>query len=154
MERSAQIAEVWESSDPPLAYAQHLLDWYGRNQRMARCGHYAIEILQLVAATATTLAATANAAGIVTAAFASLTLLLTGLRQVLDFKEKWATLTWARVQIEHEINIYRLHPVEGKVDAGRVLVSRVDGVLAAETQSWAERLRASKSTMPTTAASS
>ena len=34
----------------------------------------------------------------VTAALASLTLLLTGLRQVFGFREKWATMTWATVE--------------------------------------------------------
>ena len=144
MERSAQTSEIWESSDPPLAYAQNLLSWYARNQRNSRLGHYAIEVAQLVTAAATTVAAATDAGAALTAGSASLTLLLTGLRQVCDFQEKWATLTSARVRIEHEINLYRVLPVESREAAGRTLIFSVDSILAEETQSWADRLRASR----------
>ena len=145
MERTAQAPDVWESPDPPLAFAQDQLAWYSRNNRNARIGHYSIEVLQLVAAAATTLAAAIGAAAAVTAALASLTLLLTGLRQVFAFREKWATMTWATVQIDHEITLYRLQPPEGRAAAGRRLVLQVDSIVAEETRGWAERLRASGS---------
>ncbi|HZB67993.1 MAG TPA: DUF4231 domain-containing protein, partial [Ornithinibacter sp.] len=142
MERTAQAPDVWESPDPPLAFAQDQLAWYSRNNRNARIGHYSIEVSQLVAAAATTLAAAIGATAALTAALASLTLLLTGLRQVFAFREKWATMTWATVQIEHEITLYRLQPPEGRAAAGRRLVLQVDSIVAEETQGWAERLRA------------
>lgn len=145
MEVSAQSGGVWESADPPLAFAQNQLGWYSRNNRNARFGHYSIEILQLIAAAATTLAAATGSPGALTAALASLTLLLTGLRQVFGFREKWATMTWATVRIEHAINVYRLEPSGNRAEAGRRLVLQVDAIVAAETQGWAERLRASGS---------
>lgn len=107
--------------------------------------HYSIEISQLVAAAATALSAGTGSAGSLTAALASLTLLLTGLRQVFGFREKWAAMTWATVRIEHEINLYRLQPADGRSGAGRRLVLQVDAIVAQETQGWAERLRASGS---------
>ena len=79
----------------------------------------------------------------VTAALASLTLLLTGLRQVFGFREKWATRTWALISIEHEINLYQLNRAQGGDAAGRRLVMQVDAIVAEETHGWAERLRAS-----------
>ena len=143
MERSSQSADVWEGADPPLAFAQDQLAWYTRNNRNARIGHYSIEIAQLVAAAATTLAAAIGAIPVVTAALASLTLLLTGLRQVFGFREKWATMTWATVRIEHEINLYQLNRAQNGGAAGRRLVMQVDAIVADETHGWAERLRAS-----------
>jgi Protein of unknown function (DUF4231) len=145
MERSSQSADIWEGTDPPLAFAQDQLAWYTRNNRNARIGHYSIEIAQLVAAAATTLAAAIGAIPVVTAALASLTLLLTGLRQVFGFREKWATMTWATVGIEHEINLYRLNRAQGGDAAGRRLVMHVDAIVADETHGWAERLRATGS---------
>ena len=112
---------------------------------MGGIGHYAIEIAQLVAAAATTLAAAIGAIPVVTAAWASLTLLLTGLRQVFGFREKWATRTWALIRIEHEINLYQLNRAHGGDAAGRRLVMQVDAIVAEETHGWAERLRASGS---------
>jgi hypothetical protein len=143
MERSAQSPDIWDGSDPPLAFAQNQLGWYTKNNRNARIGHYSIEIFQLVAAACTTLAAATSAATMLTAAFASLTLLLTGLRQVFGFSEKWATMTWATVRIEHAINLYRLHPADNREAAGRQLVLDVDAIVAEETHGWAEQLRAS-----------
>ena len=145
MKRSSQPADIWEGTDPPLAFAQDQLAWYTRNNRNARIGHYSIEIAQLVAAAATTLAAAIGAAPGVTAALASLTLLLTGLRQVLGFREKWATRTWALIRIEHEINLYQLNRAQEGDAAGRRLVLQVDAIVAEETHAWAERLQASGS---------
>ena len=142
MERSAQPSDVWESADPPLALAQDQLAWYARNKRTARIGHYTIEVSQLVAAAGTTLAAATSAPPVVTAALASLTLLLTGLRQVFGFREKWATRAWAAIRIEHEIHLYRLHPADERGAAGRRLVLQVDAIVAEETHGWAEQLRA------------
>lgn len=143
MERSAQPSDAWESTDPPLALAEEQLSWYARNKRTARIGHYTVEVAQLVAAAATTLAAAAGAAPVVTAALASLTLLLTGLRQVFGFREKWAARAWAATRIEHEIHLYRLRPPAEREAAGRRLVMQVDAIVAEETRGWAEQLRAS-----------
>jgi hypothetical protein len=151
MERSASSDDIWESKDPPLAYAEDRLGWYRRTTRTARIGHYAIEVSQLVAAAATTLAAATSSAAVLTAALASLTLLLTGLRQVFGFREKWATMTWATLRIEHAVNLYRLHPADGRSAAGRDLVLGVDGIVADETRGWAERLRANGSPPSSTA---
>lgn len=145
MERSSQSADIWEGADPPLAFARDQLAWYTRNNRNARIGHYGIEIAQLVSAAATTLAAAVGAIPVVTAALASLTLLLTGLRQVFGFREKWATMTWATVRIEHEINLYQLNRAQSGDAAGRRLVMQVDAIVADETHGWAERLRATGS---------
>jgi uncharacterized protein DUF4231 len=148
MERSSPSIEIWESSDPPLTFAQDQLAWYTRNNRNARIGHYSIEVSQLVAAAATTLSAAWAAIPVLTAALASLTLLLTGLRQLFGFREKWATMTWATVQIEHEINLYRLQRAQGLQADGSRLVMRVDAIVAEETHGWAERLRAAGSPAP------
>lgn len=145
MERSSQFADIWEGTDPPLAFAQDQLAWYTRNNRNARIGHYSIEVAQLVAAAATTLAAAIGAMAVLTAALASVTLLLTGLRQVFGFREKWATRAWALIKIEHEINLYQLDRAQGGDAAGRRLVLQVDAIVAEETNGWAERLRATGS---------
>jgi hypothetical protein len=148
MERSARTRDIWDGPDPPLAIAQTQLEWYSRNKRNARIGHYSIEVLQLFAAALTTLAAAANAAAVLTAALASFTLLLTGLRQVFGFREKWATMTRAFLRTEHAVNLYRLHPVDDREAAGRRLILDIDSIVAEETQGWTERLRTSGNGAP------
>ena len=61
MERSSQSADIWEGTDPPLAFAQDQLAWYTRNNRNARIGHYSIEISSSSPRAATTLAAAIGA---------------------------------------------------------------------------------------------
>jgi hypothetical protein len=149
MKRSAQplsYDQSWQGEDQPLAFALNQLAWYTRNNRSARIGHYAIEISQLLVAAGTTLAAAAGASAILTASLAALTLVLTGLRQVFGFREKWATMTVATVRLEHAINQYRLRPQVERAEASKKLVDEVDAIVADETRGWSERLRTSPAT--------
>ena len=139
----------WQGDDPELAYALNQLAWYTWNNRTARRGHYAIEVSQLLVAAATTLVAAARAPALVTASLAALTLVLTGLRQVFSFREKWATMTVACVRIEHAVNSYRLRTRSEPREAKESLVDEVDAIVADETRGWSERLRTAPSTAQT-----
>jgi hypothetical protein len=99
-----------------------------------------LEVLQILGAAGTTLAAGLQAATWATAGLAAATLVVTGLRQLFHFHDDWLAFSVARAQLHTAINQYRMLP-EGdeRARAGRALVDRVNTVIEGETRSWVAR---------------
>src|SRR5690348_15977170 len=81
--------DPWEAADPALALALQQLHWYARHRNQARRTYGAVELLLLVMAAATTLAAALQAKAWITASLAATTVVLTGLNKVFDSHEQW-----------------------------------------------------------------
>src|SRR5215475_838864 len=57
----------WQAPDPPLALAEQQFHWYARNRNLSRVRYHASEVLILLTAAATTLAAALGADALITA---------------------------------------------------------------------------------------
>lgn len=138
--RDGRRSDPWSLPDPPLGLALQQLDWYAVHRDRARWGHRVLEVLQILGAAGTTLAAGLQAATWATAGLAAATLVVTGLRQLFHFHDDWLAFSVAWAQLNTAINQYRMLP-EGdqRGRAGRALVDRVNSVVEGETRSWVAR---------------
>jgi hypothetical protein len=87
--QQSEPADPWDAPDPPLALAEQQLRWYARNRNLSRVRYQVSEVLILLTAAATTLAAALQARPWITASLAAGSLILTGLRKVFDWHEDW-----------------------------------------------------------------
>src|SRR5579859_7400143 len=135
-------ADPWEEPDPPLALAVQQMEWYSKHRDRARHAYWSGEVLVLLAAAATTLAAALQARPWVTASLAATSLVLTGLRKIFDWHENWLAFAGAWIELRAAINDYRLLPEDQRDDrARRDLVDKVNAVATDETSRWSARRR-------------
>lgn len=138
--RDDRWPDPWSLPDPPLGLASQQLTWYAVHRDRARRGHTTVEVLQILGAAGATLAAGLQAAAWATAVLAAATLVVTGLRQLFHFHDKWLSFAAAWAQVNTAINEYRMLPEgDAKTRAGRALVDRVNSVVEDETRSWVAR---------------
>jgi len=129
-------------TDPPLALALQQLNWFAKYRGWARNSYYANEVLILLTAAATTVAAALQASPLVTASLAASSLVLTGLRKVFDSHENWMAFSHAWAELRAAIYDYWVLPEDQRDEkAQKSLVSKVNEVVTAETDRWAFRRR-------------
>lgn len=134
--------DPWEAADPPLAIALQRMNWYAKHRARSRVAYMVSEVLLLVAAAATTLAAALQASPWVTASLAAGSLVLTGLRKVFDWHEDWLAFSQAWAELGSAINDYRLLPEDRRDEkAQRRLVNKVNDVVTTETERWSSHRR-------------
>lgn len=142
MRAEQEHGDPWESTDPALAMAVQQMRWYHGHAARARIANQVSEVLLLVAAAATTVAAALAVTAWVTASLAAGSLILTGLRKSFDWHETWLRYSAARGELRPLINQYRLLPDDRRDEAAqRLLMSKVDQIVDAETETWASRRR-------------
>jgi len=138
----SQPADPWQAPDPPLALAEQQLHWYARNRNLSRVRYQANEVLILLTAAATTLAAALGAHAVITASLAAASLILTGVRKIFGWHEDWLAFSSAWAELLATINDYRLLPADRRDEKARQrLVAKVNEIVSAETQTWASRRR-------------
>jgi hypothetical protein len=138
----SQTDDPWDATDPALALALQQIHWYSRHRDQSRRIYQVNEVLILVVSASTTVAAALKASAWLTAALAAGTVVLTGLYKVLDSQENWVAFSIAWSELQTAVNDYRLLPAERSgEDAQRVLVSKVNEVINADTGRWATRRR-------------
>jgi hypothetical protein len=135
-------ADPWKEPDPSLALAVQQMEWYSRHRDLARRAYQAGEVLVLIAAAATTLAAALQVHPWVTASLAATSLVLTGLRKVFDWHENWLAFTAAWIELRSAVYAYRLLPEDQRDERARSeLVDKVNMVAMSETSRWSARRR-------------
>lgn len=139
--RSGDV-DPWEAPDPALALALQELKWYRRNMDKARTANQVSEIILLMTSAVTTLAAALAATPWVTAVLAAVSLVLGALRKSFDWHESWVSFASRWSELRSAVHEYRLLPEDRRNEEARHhLVTRVDGIVNAETERWASRRR-------------
>jgi hypothetical protein len=141
--QQSEPADPWDAPDPPLALAEQQLRWYARNRNLSRVRYQVSEVLILLTAAATTLAAALQARPWITASLAAGSLILTGATQGLRLARRLAAFSSAWAELLTAINDYRLLPRDRRDErAQQRLVARVNEVVSTETSRWASRAAA------------
>jgi len=130
------------TSDPALSYAQNQMGYYKGLSRRARFAHQAGEIMILLTAAATVIAAALHALAIVTASIAAVTLVLTGFRQVFGPSDNWVRTSRAQMALEHAIRRYELTPEDRRDAASQhQMMELVISICEKESGQWAVEQR-------------
>ncbi|MEV4317186.1 DUF4231 domain-containing protein [Actinocrispum sp. NPDC049592] len=133
--------DPWDTPDPALTLATRQQDWYAQHRNRSRIAHMATEILLLLSAAATTLAAALQASAWGTATLAAISLVLTGSRRIFDWHENWIAFGSAWAELRTAIHEHMLRDDRLSQAAQRKLVNAVNDIVTAETSRWATRRR-------------
>jgi hypothetical protein len=123
------------ASDIPAvpAYVTNELAFYQRTSRSARVGYLVTETVALVAAAAVPVSAATGAARWVPATLGAIAAIMTGLRQVFEYRQNWILRSVAQEAIKARIAAYEARE---QPDATRRLVHDVSAIALAETDRW------------------
>lgn len=140
--QAGESDDPWAAPDPALALAERQLRWYARHRDRSRVAYQVSELLILLTAAATTLAAALRASPWMTASLAAGSLVLAGQRKVFDWHESWVSFGGSWADLRAAIHDYRLLPEERRdEEAKRRLLRKVDEVVSGDTGRWASRRR-------------
>jgi hypothetical protein len=117
--------------------------WYEKNMKAARLGSTWIDVATIATASAVPMSVAFKAATWVPALLGTLSAVAAGTRQTFDWKGNWTSFTRASQMIQTEIVSYSCgrHPYEDKLIAPGLLAAIVEEITAAETGTWAQRVR-------------
>jgi hypothetical protein len=135
-------ADPWTASDPALALALEQLEWYASGRDSARRAYQTCEVLLLVTAAGTTLAAAFQVHPWVTASLAAASLVVAGVRRVFEWHENYLAWGAAWVELRTAINSYRLLPEDQRNEQARTeLADKMHAVVTGAADQWAARRR-------------
>ena len=116
---------------PP--YVEKQQAFYERTATIARRGYIATETLALVAAAAVPVCAAADLPRWSIATLGAIAAIMTGLRQVFEYRQNWILRSVALETIKARVATFEARPEE---PATRRLVTEVAEIAIAETDRW------------------
>lgn len=133
--KSSRDVKPWaEADDPALALALSQMSYYQRRRNVSRLAYQVSEVVLLMIAAATTLAAALGAAPAFTASLAALTVFLTGFRQAFDPHVRWIACAQACERIREAIWNYKFE--DSTPAAQATLVDVVRETAKEESGQW------------------
>jgi hypothetical protein len=124
----------------PLTFAQYWWSWYARVGSNQRRGFYLVETLALVLAALVTLSGALGWSQDWPPTLGAILLVITGLRQVCQFRDGWISASSAQVEITTQVARFNARAGAYRdTDAGALLVARVTQIIELETKSFRDR---------------
>lgn len=124
----------------PLTFAQYWWGWYARVGSNQRRGFYLVETLAIVLAALVTLSGALGWNQDWPPTLGAVLLVITGLRQVCQFRDGWISASSAQVDITTEVAMFNAQAgAYREPEAGALLVARVTRIIELETKSFRDR---------------
>src|SRR4051812_24617900 len=126
------------ASGPTWERLEDQIGWYDAKSSAAQRDYKRIKVLQLLAAAAVPVAAAAEAASWLTAAFGGFVLVLEGLQQLGQYQANWIGYRSTCEALRHEKSLYLggAGPYMEPAPASHTLAERIEGLISQEHAKW------------------